>query len=102
MFDGMMIPFIMLLIITVALLLERKHQEDKVVEIYEKKLEEWKEHSTHNTPTEEKPKKYKELVGLVFQEDTNIIIETFNQQTTDKIERKKYTVTSSKERKCDS
>jgi len=89
MFDGMMIPFIMLLIITIALILERKHQEDKVVEIYEKKFEEWKEHSTHN---EKEPKKCKELVGLVFKEDTNLIIETFDNQTSDKIERKKYTI----------
>lgn len=91
MFDGMMIPFIMLLIITIALILERKHQEDKIVDIYEKKLQEWKEHSTHN---ENKPKKCKELVGLVFKEDTNLIIETFDNQTTDKIERKKYTIES--------
>ena len=102
MFDGMMIPFIMLLIITIALLLERKHQEDKIVEIYEKKLKEWKEHSTHNTPKIKEVKKCKKLVGLVFQEDTNIIIETFNQQTTDKIERKKFTITSLKEKQCDS
>jgi len=91
MFDGMMIPFIMLLIVTIALLLERKHQEDKVVEIYEKKLDEWKEHSTHK---KEEPKKCKELVGLVFKEESSIIIETFDNQTTDKIERKKYTIES--------
>ena len=94
MFDGMMIPFIMLLIITIALVLERKHQEDKVVEIYEKKLEEWKEHSTHNTAETKESKKCKELVGLVFKEDTNLIIESFDKQTTDKIERKKYTIES--------
>lgn len=91
MFDGMMIPFIMLLIITIALILERKYQEDKIVEVYEKKFEEWKEHSLNE---KQKPKKCKELVGLVFKEDSSIIIETFNNETTDKIQRKKYTIQS--------
>jgi hypothetical protein len=89
MFDGMMIPFIMLLIITIALILERKYHEDKIVDIYENKFEEWKEHSSHNEPKE---KKCKELVGLVFQEDTKLTIETFDKQTADKIDRKKYTI----------
>lgn len=88
MFDGMMIPFIMLLIITVALILERKYHEDKIVDIYEKKYEEWKE---HGSSTQKEEKKYKELVGLVFKEDNTIIIESFDQTTNDKIDRKKYT-----------
>jgi hypothetical protein len=91
MFEGMTIPFIMLLIITIGLLLERKHQEDKVVEIYEEKFEQWKEQANLESV---KPKKCKELVGLVFSEGHSITIETFNQQTKDKIERKKYTLES--------
>ena len=45
----MTVPFIMLLILTIALVLERKHQEDKIVEIYEDKFEEWKKHSNEET-----------------------------------------------------
>ena len=40
--DSMTIPFIMLLIITIALVLERKFQEEKIVGIYEKKFINWK------------------------------------------------------------
>ena len=42
----MMIPFIMLLILTIALVLERKFHEEKIVNIYETKFNEWKEHSS--------------------------------------------------------
>lgn len=87
--DGMLIPFILLLIITVALILERKYHEDKVVKIYEEKYEEWKKYTTTDT---QEPIKCKELVGLVFKQESNIIIETFDQQSADKIERKKYTI----------
>lgn len=86
--DGMMIPFIMLLIITVALLLERKYHEEKIVDIYEKKYEEWKKHSSGN---ETKPKT-KELVALVFLEDEKLKIELFDNKIQDRLERKKYEI----------
>ncbi|MEA2017376.1 MAG: hypothetical protein U9N59_02915 [Campylobacterota bacterium] len=86
----MMIPFIMLLIVTIALILERKFQEDKIVEIYEKKLENWKEH----TPTVENKKKCKELVGLLFLEDEKLNIEVLDKKIIDKLDRKKYTIKS--------
>ncbi len=84
----MMIPFIMLLIITIALVLERKYHEDKIVDIYEGKLEEWKKHATVN-PEE---KKCKELVGLVFLEDSKLSIELIDKKVQDKLERNKYTI----------
>jgi hypothetical protein len=86
--DGMMIPFIMLLIVTVALLLERKYHEDKIVDIYEKKYEQWKEHGSSNA---EKPK-IKELVGLVFLDDEKLKIEVLDDKVLDRIERKKYDI----------
>jgi hypothetical protein len=90
--DGMTVPFIMLLIITIGLLLERKYQEDKVVEIYEKKFEEWKEHSS--TPQKIEENKYKEFVGLVFLEDEKVSIELLNkkEKIQDKLDRRKYEV----------
>lgn len=84
----MMIPFIMLLIITIALVLERKHQEDKIVEIYEDKFEEWKKHSTVET----KEKNCKELVGLVFLEDSQLDIQVLDKKIIDRLERKKYNI----------
>jgi len=84
----MTIPFIMLLILTVALVLERKHQEDKIVEIYEDKFEEWKKHENVET----KEKHCKELVGLVFLEDSKLEIEVLDKKVIDRLERKKYTL----------
>jgi len=84
----MMIPFIMLLIVTIALVLERKHQEDKLAEIYDDKFEEWKKHSG----LEKKEKHCKELVGLVFLEDSKLDIEVLDQKIVDRLERKKYNI----------
>lgn len=86
----MTIPFIMLLIITIALILERKFQEDKIVNIYEKKFENWKEH----TPTVENQIKCKELVGLLFLEDEKLNIEVLDKKVLDRLDRKKYTIKS--------
>jgi len=86
----MTVPFIMLLILTIALVLERKHQEDKIVDIYEEKFEEWKKHS--NIETEEKH--CKELVGLVFLEDSKLEVQVLDKKIIDRLERKKYTIKS--------
>jgi len=84
----MMIPFIMLLILTIGLILERRYHEEKIVEIYEKKFENWQKHSK-----KEETVKCKELVGLVFLEDNKLTIEVLNNETVvDKLERKKYTI----------
>ena len=87
--DSMFIPFIMLLIITIGLILERKYHEDKIVNIYEEKFQEWKQHSKTNHQTEKKPK---ELVGLVFLEDDKVTIELLDDTIVDKLERKKYSI----------
>jgi len=86
----MMIPFIMLLIVTIALLLERKYHEDKIVDIYEDKFKQWKEHATIDDSKEKKP--IKELVGLVFLEDEKISIELLDNKVEDRLDRKKYTI----------
>jgi len=86
----MMIPFIMLLIITIALILERKYHENDIKNQYDKMFEEWKKHSSHN---KEKPKS-KELVGLVFLDDERLNIEVIDPKITDRLERKKYNIKS--------
>lgn len=83
----MTIPFIMLLIITIALLLERKHQEGKFIDIYKEKFEQWKK---NHESSETKPQK--ELVGLVFLEDNQLNIEVLDKRAVDKLERKKYNI----------
>lgn len=85
----MLIPFIMLLIITIGLILERKYHEDKISDLYEEKFENWKKHSSHS----EEKKSCKELVGLVFLEDEKLNIELLDKKVEDRLERKKYTIT---------
>ncbi len=84
----MMIPFIMLLMVTIALVLERKYHEEKIVDIYEDKFEKWKEHSCEEKPA----KSCKELVGLVFLEDTRLNIEVLNPKVQDRLERNKFDI----------
>ena len=84
----MLIPFIMLLILTIALVLERNYHEAKIVDIYEEKFTNWKTHATINP----KEKKHKELVGLVFLEDEKLNIELLDNKVQDKLERKKYNI----------
>ena len=86
--DNMIIPFIMLLIITIALFLERRGHENKMADIYEEKFEEWKKFST----IEKEEKKCKELVGLVFLEDSKLDIQVLDKKIIDRLERKKFTI----------
>jgi hypothetical protein len=87
--DGMMIPFIMLLIITIGLLLERKYHEDKLISIYEEKLQQWKEHATLSKEDTPLPK---ELKGLIFKQGYKVSFELIDDSTLNAIERKKYTI----------
>jgi len=82
----MLIPFIMLLIVTIALVLERKYHEDKIVDIYEEKFTQWKKHSVKDEI------KCKELVGLVYLEDYKLSIELLNNDVKNILERKKYSI----------
>jgi len=86
--DSMIIPFVILLIITIALILERGHREEKIVDIYEDKLKQWKEHATLDE-TRPKPK---ELAGLLFLEDEKLTIELLDNKVLDRLERKKYSI----------
>lgn len=83
----MLIPFLMLLMITIALILERKYHEDKISDIYKDKLENWKKHNSNN-----EKEKCKELVGLVFLEDEMLNIQMLDDKIQDRLERKKYKI----------
>ena len=86
----MTIPFIMLLIITIALFLERKHHEETVRKEFEEDYKNVKEYNSSNG----EEKKCKELVGLVFLEDTKLNIEVLDKKIVDRLERKKYNIKS--------
>ena len=84
----MTIPFIMLLIITIALFLERKYHEDTVRKEFEDDFENIKKYNSNNG----EDKKCKELVGLVFLEDSKLNIEVLDEKIIDRLERKKYNI----------
>ena len=90
--DGMTIPFVMLLIITIALVLERKFQEDKIHEIYEKKFTNWKKHTKQNDTAVS----HKELVALVYLQDYKLTIDILDQKAIDPLERKSYKINTQK------
>jgi len=88
----MLVPFIMLLMVTIALVLERKFQEDKINEIYEEKFENWKKHQTNDN----KPS-VKELVGLVYIKDYQLSIDILDKRANDPLKRKQYSINNIKE-----
>jgi hypothetical protein len=87
----MLIPFTILLILVVYLIYTRTKFEKNIVDLYEKKFDEWKEHSTHN---EKNDKKCKQLVGLVFKEEYNITIEMIedNESVKNSLQQGKYKI----------
>ena len=86
----MTIPFIMLLIITIALFIERKYHEETIRKEFE---EDYKNVKNFNSINNEE-KKCKELVGLVFLEDSKLNIEVLDKKIVDRLERKKYNIKS--------
>ncbi len=85
----LLIPFGILLALVVYLIYNRSAFEKDVVTTYEEKFEEWKMHSVKSSEDEQKAS-YKELVGLVFKKDGKIDIETFDDNTKDRIDRGKF------------
>ena len=83
----MLIPFIMLLIVTIALILERKFQEDKINEIYEVKFENWKKHQKYDAAPPSK-----ELVGLIYLKEYKLEIDILDDRATDPLTRKQYSI----------
>ena len=84
----MTIPFIMLLIITIALFLERKYHEETIRKEFEDEYDNIKKYNSENSGE----KKCKELVGLVFLEDSKLNIEVLDKKVVDRLERKKYNI----------
>lgn len=85
----LLIPFGILLVLVVYLIYTRSKFEKNIVNLYEKKFEEWKKNS--DSSVKEK-KVCKELVGLVYKEEYNINIELLNDSVKSQIERGKFSI----------
>ena len=89
----LLIPFGILLIIVVYLIYSRNNFEKDIVILYEKKLDEWKKHST----IEKEKTSHKELVGLVFKTDYKINIELLDESVESTLKRGKFEVSNIKD-----
>ena len=85
----LLIPFGILLILVVYLIYSRNKFEKDIVNLYEKKFDDWKENSDFS---EKEDKVCKELVGLIFKEGYNIEIELFDNSVKSRLERGKYSI----------
>ncbi len=84
-----LIPFGILLVLVVYLIYTRSKFEKNIVELYEKKFEQWKENSDEVTP---KKKICKELVGLIYKEEHNISIELLDESVKSQVQRGKFKI----------
>lgn len=82
------IAVIILILIIVYLIYSRNKFEGDIVQLYDEKLNNWKEHALKDV----KKESCKELAGLIFQKDGKIELEVFNEQIKDKIERGKFNI----------
>ena len=89
----LLIPFGILLIMVVYLIYSRNSFEKDITALYEKKLDEWKKHST----IEKEKTSHKELVGLVFKNGYKITIELLDEKAQSALERGKFEVSNIKD-----
>ena len=89
----LLIPFGILLIMVVYLIYSRNDFEKDIVNLYEKKLDEWKKHST----IEKEETFHKELVGLVFKTGYKVNIELFDEAIESTLKRGKFEVSNIKD-----
>lgn len=86
----LLIPFGILLVLVLYLIYTRSKFEKDIVNLYEKKFEEWKENTDFNTTKEEKV--CKELVGLIYKEGYKLNIELINENVKENIEKGKFKI----------
>ncbi|MGM0519140.1 MAG: hypothetical protein ACQERD_05820 [Campylobacterota bacterium] len=83
----LIIPFSILLILVVYLIYTRSKFEKNIVQLYEKKFQEWKSNSS-----KEQSPSYKELVGIVYKEEYKIKIELLKKDEKDKLLKGKFDI----------
>lgn len=74
--NGLVVPFVSLLLLCVYLIYSRNKFEDNVVEIYEEKLENWKNCEQEKTTPQQQTQK---VVALVWQNGDNFVAEFFDE-----------------------
>ncbi|QKF80836.1 hypothetical protein CRV08_09080 [Halarcobacter ebronensis] len=84
----LLIPFIILIVLVVYLIYTRNKFEKNILDMYDKKFEEWKTNSTSNRV--EKP--CKELVGLIYKDGYNINIELLDGSVSSSIQQGKFKI----------
>ncbi len=84
-----LIPFGILLVLVVYLIYTRSKFEKNIVDLYEKKFEQWKENSNEVSP---KKKVCKELVGLIYKEEYNVSIELLDESVRSPLQRGKFKI----------
>ncbi|WP_418179430.1 hypothetical protein ACNSOO_01220 [Aliarcobacter lanthieri] len=84
----LLIPFGILIVLVIYLIYTRTKFEKDIVNLYDKKFEEWKEQN----PTTNEVKSHKEFVGLVFKEDYKISIELIDKSIEDRLRRGKFDI----------
>ena len=84
------IPFAILIVLVVYFIYSRSRFEKEIVDLYEKKFDEWKENSDLTVSNEKKV--CKELVGLVYKEEYNISIELLDDSVKSQLERGKFKI----------
>lgn len=85
----LLIPFGILLFMVLYLIYTRTKFEKNILNMYEKKFDEWK---TNSSSSENNEKTHKELVGLVFKNGHKISIELMDNSVKDKIQRGKFSI----------
>jgi hypothetical protein len=85
----LLFPFIILIILVVYLIYTRNRFEKKIVDVYEKKFEEWKENSSSNN---EKKIACKQLVGLIYKEEYNITVEVIDESVRANLQQGKFKI----------
>ncbi len=88
-----MIPFGILLSLVIYFIYTRNNFEKNITNLYEKKFDEWKKHST----IEIEKTSNKELVGLVFKMDYKVTIELLDENVESQLKRGKFEVSNIKD-----
>ncbi len=88
----LLIPFGILLSLVIYFIYTRNNFEKDITNLYEKKFDEWKKHST----IEIEKTSHKELVGLVFKTDYKVTIELLDENVESQLTRGKFEVSNIK------
>ena len=90
----LLIPFRILLSLVIYFIYTRNNFEKDITNLYEKKFDEWKKHST----IEVEKTSHKELVGLVYKTDYKVSIELLDENVQSALTRGKFEVSNIKDK----